>query len=228
MARTPPAAGRRSSSKIRVVVADERRTYAEALGTTLRRARGIDVAAVVHEGNPVDAIRRESPDVLVVTVDSPGDPVEIIEQIRRTSPGTRVLALADREEFAVRAVRAGAAGVVSKRRPIKDVLSSIRAAHRGESLVAPERPPLRKRRKRRQDATMEERLERLTARETEILQRMAEGVLGGRIAEELGISPNTLRTHVQNILFKLKVHSKLEALVVAIGYGKVRPGRPAS
>ena len=51
---------------------------------------------------------------------------------------------------------------------------------------------------------------------------MADGVAGPDIARELGITPNTLRTHVQNILFKLKVHSKVEALSAAIRYGKVR------
>ncbi|HEX2030149.1 MAG TPA: response regulator transcription factor [Actinomycetota bacterium] len=212
-----------------MVVADDLRTYAEALGTTLRLERGIDIAAVVHEGNAVDTIRRKSPDVLVVSVDpDDGDRIEIIREIRRSSPDIRVLALADRDEdpSAARAVEAGASGVVSKRRSIKDVATSIRAAHRGDVLAPP--PASGRRRRRRQDAGMEERLARLTRRETEILQRMADGVPGRRIAEDLGISPNTLRTHIQNILFKLKVHSKVEALAAAIGYGKVRPRRASS
>lgn len=211
-----------------MVVADDHRTYAEALGTTLRLERGIDIAAVVHEGDAVATIRRQSPDVLVVSVDpEDGDRIEIIREIRRSSPEIRVVALADRDEdpSAARAVEAGANGVVSKRRSVKDVATSIRAAHRGEVLVTPAPGTGRRRRRRRQDAGMEERLERLTRRETEILQRMADGVPGPRIAEQLGISPNTLRTHIQNILFKLKVHSKVEALAAAIGYGKVRPRR---
>ena len=65
------------------------------------------------------------------------------------------------------------------------------------------------------------RLDRLTPRELEILQLMAEGRSSQRIAGGLGMSPHTLRTHVQNILTKLGVHSKLEALVAAIRYGKV-------
>jgi two-component system nitrate/nitrite response regulator NarL len=66
-----------------------------------------------------------------------------------------------------------------------------------------------------------QRLERLTPREIEILQRMADGGSTEQIAVELGMSRNTLRTHVQNILTKLGVHSKLEALVQAIRYGKI-------
>ncbi len=136
-----------------------------------------------------------------------------------------MVALADHDEDprAARAVEAGATGVLSKRRSVKGVATSIRAAHRGDVLVA--RPTGRRRRRRHQHPTMEQRLDRLTVRETEILQRMADGVPGRLIADDLSISPNTLRTHMQNILFKLRVHSKVEALAVSIGYGKVRPRR---
>ena len=69
---------------------------------------------------------------------------------------------------------------------------------------------------------MAQRLSRLTPRELEILQRLAEGQAPDQIAAELGMSKHTLRTHTQNVLTKLGVHSKLEAIVVAIRHGKVR------
>jgi DNA-binding NarL/FixJ family response regulator len=81
------------------------------------------------------------------------------------------------------------------------------------------------RHRRKQDASMIQRLERLTPRELEILQLMADGKSGPQISEELGMSPHTLRTHVQNILTKLGVHSKLEALVAAIRHGKITTAR---
>jgi two-component system nitrate/nitrite response regulator NarL len=67
-------------------------------------------------------------------------------------------------------------------------------------------------------------MERLTPRELEILQRIANGESNTKIARDLEMSPNTLRTHTQNVLTKLGVHSKLEAIVAAIRHGKVRTG----
>ena len=77
-------------------------------------------------------------------------------------------------------------------------------------------------RRRRGEATPHERAERLTAREVEILQLTADGLGPDAISDRLGISRHTLRTHVQNALTKLGVHSKLEAITVAIRTGKVR------
>ena len=97
-------------------------------------------------------------------------------------------------------------------------------AHAGESLMDPEEveASLRRLRHRRmQEATDEQRLERLTPRELEILQLIADGVSSDQIAPTLGISPHTLRTHLQKVLTKLKVHSKLDAVVLAIRHGKI-------
>ena len=77
------------------------------------------------------------------------------------------------------------------------------------------------RHRRAQEATGQQRVDRLTPRETEILQLMARGLSTEEISGQLGVSPYTLRTHVQNILTKLGVHSKLEALAFAIRHGKV-------
>jgi DNA-binding CsgD family transcriptional regulator len=101
----------------------------------------------------------------------------------------------------------------------------IRRAHRGEPLHEPgeiEESLRRLRRRRIADGGIARRLERLTPREIEILQRIADGQSSEQIAEDLGMSPHTLRTHVQNVLTKLAVHSKLDAVIAAIRYGKVR------
>jgi len=76
-------------------------------------------------------------------------------------------------------------------------------------------------RRRDLDGDARGRLERLTPREIQILEAMAAGRQPEEIAAQLGMSPNTLRTHTQNVLTKLRVHSKMEALVLAIRYGKV-------
>ena len=79
----------------------------------------------------------------------------------------------------------------------------------------------RLRHRRDQDDDAAKRLERLTPREVQILALMSEGRTPAEITDELTMSPNTLRTHMQNVLTKLGVHSKMEALVLAIRHGKV-------
>jgi DNA-binding NarL/FixJ family response regulator len=123
-----------------------------------------------------------------------------------------------------KAVEAGASGFLSKETALSEIVGSVRLAYQGETLMEPEevRRVLRHLRHRRtQEADEKQRVDRLTPRETEILQLMAQGLPTDEIAAQLGVSPYTLRTHVQNILTKLGVHSKLEALAFAIRHGKV-------
>ena len=79
----------------------------------------------------------------------------------------------------------------------------------------------RLRRLRARDDDIDQRFDRLTRRELQILQLLADGKAPDEIAAELGVSRNTLRTHIQNILMKLGVHSKLDAIVAAIRHGRV-------
>lgn len=216
---------------IRVVIADDHRTFGEALRAALARERGIRVTAVVDSAaSAVEIVRAHSPDVLLITV-AGMDAVEAIREIRQASPGTRVVVLTEgRDDTTVaRAVQAGATGYVPTSRPVKSVATSIRAAHRGKALMDTEetrRLLARTGRRRRAEASSRDALFRLTPRETEILQHMADGLTTARIAQGLGISPHTLRTHVQNILVKLRVHSKVEAVTLAIRFGRIRPRVP--
>lgn len=219
----------RGSGSIRVVVADDHRTFAESLRIALRAEPDIQVVAVCHDGaEAMEAIRTKHPHVVLMDVVMPGvDGIAATRAVREAHPGARVLMLSAHEddEVAGRALEAGAAGFVRKSVPLKDVVGIVRAAARGDALLSPEefrRLTGAARKRREQTSALKERVTRLSARETEILQRMAEGASPADIAAELRISPNTVRTHVQNILFKLKVHSKVEALAAAIRFGKVR------
>ncbi|MGH2654846.1 MAG: response regulator, partial [Actinomycetota bacterium] len=166
----------------------------------------------------------------LMDVQMPGtDGIDATRRITEEVDGGRVIMLSafEDEHTVARALDAGAVGFLSKGRPMKDVVQAIRAVHRGEPLIDPDE--IRRilaglRRKRALDDASRARVDRLTSRETEILQGLARGLSPGRLAEELGISRHTLRTHQQNILFKLRVHSKHEALVLAIRHGKVRAG----
>ncbi len=224
---------RRGKSNIRVVIADDHRTFAEALGTAIRLENDLSVVAVVHDGeSALEVAVSEEPDVVIMDVEMPKmDGISATRRIKEASPDTHVVIVSAHEEEHTRAkaIDAGAEGYITKDEGIKELTSSVRAAAEGQRQFSPEETRrildhLRKRRAR--DAADRERVDRLTKRETEILQGLADGLSGDRLAERLGITRNTLRTHVQNILFKLKVHSKVEALALAIRHGKVRPAEP--
>jgi DNA-binding NarL/FixJ family response regulator len=135
-----------------------------------------------------------------------------------------VLATEQSDLQQARAVEAGAVGIVSKYESVEAVARAVRGAAAGEPLLSAEerRRLLRRLRHRRAErANAQQRADRLTPRETEILQHMADGARPEQIAAFLGITVPTLRTHVQNVLTKLGVHSKTEALAFAIRHGKV-------
>jgi len=218
------------NDSIKVLIVDDHLTFGEALQVALSKERDLDVVDVVTDGEQaVEKVAEHRPDVVLMDLTMPGtDGIEATRKIRSSEPETRVVVLSGQEgelTFA-RAVQAGASGFLPKTEGVVDVATAVRRVHRGELLHDDEEieAALRRlRHRRQQEESMERRLERLTPRETEILQLMAEGRSSQRIAATLGMSPHTLRTHVQNILTKLGVHSKLEALVAAIRYGRVSP-----
>lgn len=218
------------AESIKVLIVDDHLTFGEALQVALSKERDLIVVDVVTDGErAIEAVSEHRPDVVLMDLTMPGtDGIEATRRIRDTEPDTRVVVLSGQENeltFA-RAVQAGAAGFLQKTEAVVDVAGAVRRVHRGEPLhdeAEVEAALRRLRHRREQDSSMERRLERLTPREMEILQLMAEGRSSQRIAGTLGMSPHTLRTHVQNVLTKLGVHSKLEALVAAIKHEKVRP-----
>jgi DNA-binding NarL/FixJ family response regulator len=211
-----------------VVIVDRQVMFAHALRAALSLERDLEVVGVAHGADEGIALASEAaPDVVLADLGLPGDvAVSTVRRIGEAVPATRVVVLAgDQGDLAVaRAVEAGAVGVLSKFDPVESVAPVVRGAARGEELLGPEerRRLLRRLRHRRAErATAQQRADRLTPRELEILQQMADAVPADQIATFLGISPATLRTHVQNILTKLGVHSKTEALAFAIRHGKV-------
>lgn len=229
------SAGESGERRIRVLIADDHRTFAEALKTVIDLERGLVVTEVVTDGRTaVDRVAVERPDVVLMDIEMPElDGIAATREIKRLLPEARVVVLSahDDDRIVAEAVEAGAAGFLSKLRPVTDVAEAVKAAYRGEPLIDPEdvHAALQHVRKRREEETsIRSRVERLTPRQTEILQRMADGLSPEEIAGQLEISPHTLRTHVQNILTKLGVHSKLQALALAIRHGKVDPNGPTS
>ena len=217
-----------NKGRIKALIVDDHRTFGEALRIAMDLEKDMRVVGVAVSGEEaVPAADAEKPDVVLMDIEMPGmDGVETIRRVKAVAPDARVVVVSAHQGDLIlaKAVEAGASGYLSKDTALSNVVESVRQAYEGEPLLAPNEVNrvLRHLRHRRvQEASSQQRAERLTKRETEILQHMADGASTEEIAGELGMSPNTLRTHVQNILTKLGVHSKLEALAFAIRHGKV-------
>jgi DNA-binding NarL/FixJ family response regulator len=213
---------------ITVLIVDDERTFGEALELALAHEKDLLIVDVATDGT--EAVRsadRLHPDVVLMDVAMPGmNGIEATRRIKEVDPDARIVILSghDDEHLLARAVQAGATGMLRKTEAVVNVASTVRRAHRGEALHEPdelESAMRRLRHRRDKDDDAVRRLDRLTPRELEILSLMAEGSVSQEITRALGMSPNTLRTHMQNVLTKLGVHSKMEALVLAIRYGKV-------
>jgi DNA-binding NarL/FixJ family response regulator len=211
-----------------VLVVDDHRTFAEALALAVRLERDMEAQVAATGVDAVGIALRERPHVVLLDIEMPGmTGIETIRRLREADPEAKVVVLSAHDDDLVkaRAVEAGAIGYVSKLTPLTELPDLVRKAHRGEPILDQhERTRLLRhlRHRRHQEATERQRVNRLTPRQTEILQMLADGVPAAEIAGRLVMSPLTLRTHVQNILTRLGAHTKLEAVALAIRHGKVK------
>jgi DNA-binding NarL/FixJ family response regulator len=213
-------------SEVRILLADGHSLFREALATALASEPDLTVVGEARDGlEAVAEASRTFPQVAVLDADLPnGDGVRAAGLIRERVPNCRIVILAADEEPDVltSAVESGASGYLTKASPLTDLVDAIRAVHRGDTLVPAQMlggllEKLITRRREHDEAVR--RLSRLTSREREVLTLLAEGGDNDSIAQTLVISPQTARTHIQNVLVKLGVHSRLEAAALAIHNG---------
>jgi DNA-binding NarL/FixJ family response regulator len=219
-----------STDPITVVIADDHRSFGEALQIALDKEQDLTVIEVVDDG--AEAVRSavdQEPDVVLLDLRMPGvDGIEATRRMRDEGSRSAIIILTGEGDDVslARAIQAGARGCLQKTAPMVDLADAVRRAYRGEPLHRPaevNRAIKAMRERSKQDQELQRRVERLTPRELEILQAMAEGLVPEEISERLGVSRHTLRTHTQNILTKLGVHSKTDAVVAAIRFGKATP-----
>ena len=203
---------------IRVLIVDGQPLFREAVTAVIDNESDLDVVGVLGDGSEVDEIAtRAQPDIALDdanVLDLTGP--DTIVTIRDRAPRCRVLVVADDDdgEVLLRAVEAGARGFLTRGSPLHELLSAVRAVQRGDALI-PGRlldGLLAKLLRRHGEWDRAFRMvSRLTVREREVLAELAAGSDNETIAEHLLMSPQTARTHVQNIRAKLNLHSRLEA-----------------
>lgn len=206
---------------IRVLVVDDHAVFCDGLATMLRIEPDIEV--VGKGGSVAEAIQSARilhPDVVLLDVHMPdGSGVEAAARIKQERPQTQVVILtSDEDETVLRAaVQAGVTGYLSKHEPAAQVIQTVRSAARGEALIAPYMLARLLHGLKKGDQPIP--ASPLTPREHAVLQELAAGHDNATVARALRMSPNTVRTHVQNILSKLNVHSKLEAVARGVREG---------
>jgi DNA-binding NarL/FixJ family response regulator len=209
---------------IRVVIVDDHALFRRGLDLVLSEEPDRPVVGEAAAG--IEAVHRAeemAPDVVVMDVRMPRSTgIEAARRIRERLPDTKVIMLtvSDSEEDLYAAVKAGASGYLLKEISIEELADAVRAVARGHSLISPsmaskllsEFNALVQQAEERQRSL----LPSLTDREVDVLKLVAKGLSNREISEELYISENTVKNHVRNILEKLHLHSRMEAVVYAM------------
>ncbi|MDP8977488.1 MAG: response regulator transcription factor [Actinomycetota bacterium] len=215
---------REAPDPIRVIVADDHAVFRRGLEMVLETEDDIDVIAEAGSGEEAStlAVARE-PDIVLMDVRMPGDGgIRATRVITDALPDVKVLMLtiSDDGEDLFESVKAGASGYLLKGISIDEVAGAIRSVHSGQALISPLMATKLLSRfsamARRDERPEHARSPRLTKREMEVLTLIARGMNNRDIARELFISENTVKNHVRNILEKLHLHSRMEAVVYAV------------
>jgi PAS domain S-box-containing protein len=209
-----------SPNVIRVILADSDRNATTSFKALLDRHEGVDVVAVAATAaSAVESAERLRPDVALVSADLPDlDGPAATVAIKARAPSIKVILMSQKydESIALAGIEAGCAGVLDKSRAWVELVSAVRAAYHGETIISQEELQ-RVLSKVRGDAAGG--ATKLTEREEQVLSCMRQGCSNAQVAEQLGVTANTVRNHVQRILYKLNVHSKLEAVVLTSSAG---------
>ena len=187
------------------------------------------VAPAVHDADrAVELCDEHRPDVVLMDIEFKVgmSGIEATRRIKESSPATKVVIMTahDDERLLVEAVEAGASGFLGKDEPADGVLAAAKAAAEGEVLIDPStlaRLLHQVTKEREEQREIQARFAGLSEREWEILRHVAQGERNDDIATALFISPQTVQTHVRNVLGKLEVHSKLEAVALAVRHDQI-------
>ncbi|MFS0704622.1 response regulator [Cellulomonas sp. 179-A 9B4 NHS] len=227
----------------RVLLVDDQALLRMGFRLVLDAEDDLEVVGEAGDGRAaIEQVAALRPDVVLMDVRMPGmNGIDATERLVASHPGTRVLILTtfDLDEYAFAALRVGASGFLLKDARPAELVAAIRSVASGDAVVSPrvtrrmlemfsgQLPAVQD---GADDDGVHPRLRELTPRELEVLQHVAEGLSNGEIATTLFLSEATVKTHVGNILAKLRVRDRVQAVVLAYETGVVgvgRSGRPA-
>ena len=207
--------------KIRVLIADDHLVVREGLEAMLHSNDEFEIVGQAVDGlETVRLVEELHPDVVLIDVQMPNmDGIEATRRIVQQSPTTRVVILSsfDQDEYIYKAIQAGARGYVLKDTELHALLDIIRAAAQGESVLPPNIAT-----KLVEHISAQRTQVHLTKREQEVLCLLAKGLRNKEIASQLNIAERTVKSHVANIIAKLGVSSRTEAVSQALKEGRIK------
>jgi DNA-binding NarL/FixJ family response regulator len=212
--------------ELRVLIVDDHDLFRTGLKNLLEE-QGIHVVGEAANGKTAIRLTSElAPDIVIMDLNMPGlTGVETTRQLSSLAPLTRVIVLTISAEDSdvMSAIMAGACGYLLKDSSIQDLMQGIRAASVGEALISPHiaSKVLQRIRASGIDPDTAARGPELSDRETEVLRLIANGKDNAEIAQELHISPKTVKNHISNILMKLQIDNRIQAAVYAVRSGIV-------
>jgi DNA-binding NarL/FixJ family response regulator len=219
--------GKIATEPIRTLIVDDHALFRRGLEMVLESEPDIELVGQASDGEEAVSKAGESlPDVVLMDIRMPrSSGIEACRAMKDVAPSTKIviLTISDEEEDLFEAIRAGASGYLLKDIPLDEVADTVRAVHGGQSLINPSMAgklltefAALARRDEEEEPPQQVPAPRLTDREIQVLRLVARGMNNRDIAKELFISENTVKNHVRNILEKLQIHSRMEAVMVAV------------
>ena len=217
---------RRYAEPIRVMIVDDHALFRRGLEMVLTDEDDIELVGEASDGaEAVENAAEVLPDVVLMDIRMPrSSGIEACRAMKEAAPSAKIvmLTISDEEEDLFEAIKAGASGYLLKDIPLDEVAESVRAVYGGQSLINPSMAS----KLITEFATLaghestgraeQVPAPKLTDREMEVLKLVAKGMNNRDIARELFISENTVKNHVRNILEKLQIHSRMEAVMIAV------------
>ena len=205
---------------IRIFIADDNRLLREGLASMLAEIENMTVVGMASSGSQaIDQIKKVIPEVALVDIGMPDkDGLDVTQTLHNDLPAVKVIILGmpDLTDEIMSCIEAGAAGYVLKEASFEYLVESIRSVQRGESFCSPRMAAsLFSRIAELAGERIPESSVKLTMREIEIINKIADGLSNKEIAAQLYIEEQTVKNHVHNILDKLQLHNRLEAVQYA-------------